>query len=54
MNWLKSNKLSLNDDKTKIVLDDCAIIIEEEKVRSKKYLGLAGGDRVPSVGHHVD
>ena len=41
MNWLKSNKLSLNDDKTKVmvvdnirefdkievVLDDCSIII---------------------------
>ena len=54
MNWLKSNKLSLNDDKTKVmvfddiqecdkievVLDYCSIIIEEEKVRSKKYLGL--------------
>ena len=49
MNWLKSNKLSLNDDKTKVmvfdniqecdkievVLDYCSIIIEEEKVRSK-------------------
>ena len=48
MNWLKSNKLSLNDDKTKVmvfdniqecdkikdVLDYCSII-EEEKVRSK-------------------
>ena len=49
MNWLKSNKLSLNDDKTKlivfdniqecdkieVVLDYCSIIIEKEKVRSK-------------------
>ena len=60
MNWLKSNKLSLNDDKTKVmvfdniqecdkievVLDYCSIIIEEEKVRSKKYLGL-----VLDLGH---
>ena len=44
MNWLKSNKLSLNDDKTKVmvfdniqecdkievVLDYCSIIIEED------------------------
>ena len=51
MNWLKSNKLSLNDDKTKVVLDDCSIIIEEEKVRSKKYLGLVLDHKLNFLEH---
>ena len=65
MNWLKSNKLSLNDDKTEVmvfdniqecdkievVLDDCSIIIEEEKVRSKKYLGLVLDHKLNFLEH---
>ena len=65
MNWLKSNKLSLNDDKTKVmvfdniqkcdkievVIDNCSIIIEEEKVRSKKYLSLVLDHKLNFLEH---
>ena len=67
MNWLKLNKLSLNDDKTKIMIfdnkqecekievkvDNSLIIIKEEKVRTKKYLGLVLDHKLNFV-EHVD
>ena len=40
-------------DKIEVVLDDCWIIIEEEKVRSKKYLGL-GLDHKLNFLEHID
>ena len=65
MNWLSINKLSLNDDKTKIMIFDSkefvdkidvktqnyAITIKEEKVRKKKYLGLVLDHKLTFVEH---
>ena len=65
MNWLKLNKLCLNDDKTKIMIfdnkenvdqimvkgDNYSLTIKEEKVRTKKYLGLVLDHKLNFVEH---
>ena len=68
LNWLRINKLCLNADKTKFMIFDtesridkfdvsfenCAnLTIKEEKVRTKKYLGLIL-DHHLKFFHHID
>ena len=66
LSWLSANKLCLNADKTKIMIFDnkttidlinvtidnnSSIIIKEEKVRTKKYLGLVLDHNLKFVDH---
>ena len=65
MNWLRINKLCLNSDKTKFMIFDndinldtinisvgnSSLIIKEEKVRTKKYLGLVLDHKLKFVEH---
>ena len=66
ISWLRANKLCLNDDKTKIMIfdneinldqidimteDNYNLTIKEEKVRTKKYLGLVLDHKLKFIEH---